>query len=447
MHVENDTIYLVGHTTSSNIIGTSGSHQESYTANEAGHITLFNTSGQLLWGTYFGNIHNNSIEGLGITTGRILITGRTNGTTGISTPGAHQETLAGFTNGFVSSFSKSGNQIWGTYFGGQFTDVATDLDLDTSGGIFITGNASSLDNISTPGAYQETRLSSEQGFIAHFDNQGNLNWGTYVGGTGADYVNIICTDEQGFLYIGGNTTSSDSIASLDAYQITNNLNYDGFIQKFNFDGAFEWGTYLGGVGNEELFSLELNSSNNLIASGSTNQTDTIFGVGNSLNNQYNGGSLDGYIAYLCQEIKPIINFEDGELVSSSADSYEWYLEGQPLNIDVPIINPDSDGIYTVQTSSFGKCPSESDPFTYSSVLIDEDILGEVSIYPNPTKSEINITTSAPIDVTITDLSGRVIYTIEGSMKTKVNLTNFHSGIYIVSIKRENKVIQKSIIKI
>jgi hypothetical protein len=446
MHVENDTIYLVGHTTSTNNIGTTGAHQESFTANEAGHITLFNTSGQLLWGTYFGNIQNNSVEGLGVSSNRIFITGRTNGTTGISTTGAHQETLAGFTNAFLSSFSKSGDQLWGTYFGGQYTDVATDIDLDTSGGIFITGNASSLNNISTPGAYQETRLSSEQAFIAHFDNYGSRIWGSYVGGTGSDYVNIVCTDDKGFLYIGGNTNSSENIASPDTYQTSNNGSYDAFVQKFSFEGNFEWGTYLGGIGNEDLFSLSLSDSYNIIATGSTNQNDTIFGAGNSLNNQYSGGTLDGFIAYICQENQPSITYENGQLVASHADSYEWYLEGVPMNIDAPVIDPNSDGVYTVQTSSFGKCPSESDPFIYSSVSLKEAENELVSIYPNPTKSEINVKTITNSNITITDLSGRILYHLQAVKQVKINVSDFQSGIYIVSVENENKIVQKSVIK-
>ena len=447
IHVENDTIYLVGHTTSSNIISSPGSHEESLTANEAGHITLFNTSGQFLWGTYFGSEQNNSVEGIAVSESLMFIAGRTSGTTGISTTGAFQENLAGFTNAFVSSFTKSGSQIWGTYFGGQYTDIAKDIVLDTSGGVFIAGDASSQNNIATPGAHQETRLSSEQGFISHFDAQGNQVWGTYTGGTGSDYVSLVNKDSIGSIYIGGKTSSIEDISTNDSYQANLSGAFDCFIQRFNFDGTLEWGSYLGGQGNEDVTSLELNASNNLIVTGSTNQNDTVFGIGNSNNDQYNGGALDGFIAYLCQTNIPDITYNNGELNSSAADMYEWYLDGQTLNLYSQSITPPADGVYTVETSSFGKCPTISDTFNYSSVSLNEENVNSISIYPNPTKSMLNVKSSTNSTVIVTDLTGRRILHSQGLKHTYFDLSGVKSGVYVVYIIDGDKNYKQSIIKL
>ena len=448
MQVEADTIYLVGHTTSSNNIATTGAHQDSYTANEAGHITLFNTDGQFLWGTYFGDAQNNSIEGVAITSNAIIATGRTTSSSGISTTGSHQETFGGFTDGFITSFSKSGVQNWGSYYGGQYTDVAKDIVLDTSNGFFIVGNTSSENNISTPGSYQETRLSSDQGFLVHFDKDGERLWGSYTGGTGADYLSAVEKDSRGFVILGGNTTSTDEIATPNTYQATLNSAYDGFIQRFNFDGTYDWGTYLGGPGNEDILSIEIDQKNNIIATGSTNQNDTIFSIGNSLNNQYNGGSLDGFIAYLCQQNPVEIYYDNDTLFTlGNADEYEWYLDGEPINEFGSYIVPQEDGDYTVNTSTNGNCSITSETYVHSTISLNQLKSEDSNVYPNPTEGIIIVENKTLSDIYVSDLTGRKLHTYENVKSVSIDLTMFSNGSYIITIKNEREIMQKTVIKI
>lgn len=447
MNVIRDTIYLVGHTTSSNNIASIDAHQDTYTANEAGHITLFDANGQFLWGTYFGDSQNNSIEGVAVTRENILIAGRTTSSTGISTTGSFQENFGGFTDGFLSAFSKSGNQLWGTYYGGLYTDVATDIVLDTLNGVFIVGNTSSENDIATTGAYQETRLSSDQGFIAHFDKDGSRIWGTYTGGTGTDYVSIVETDVRGSILVGGNTTSTDEISSPDAYQTSHNAAYDCFIQRFNFDGTYEWGTYLGGSGNEDITSLAQDKFNNIISSGSTNQNDTIFAIGNSLNNQYGGGTLDGFLAYLCQANQvSILYIGDSLTIDSEVDEVEWFLNGESLNLFSNSIDPQADGNYTVITSTNGKCEATSDQYYYSSVSVHNNTMNQIQIFPNPTTSNIYIKNTLNSRIYISDLAGRVIFEKDNVSQTSIDLSSFSKGSYVITIIDKLNMYQKIIIK-
>lgn len=447
MHVENDTIYMVGHTTSSNVIASSGSHQDTYTANEAGHITLFSTAGDFLWGTYFGTEDNNSIEGLAVLESRLYITGRTSSENGISTTGAYQENQGGFTNAFVSAFTKNGTQIWGTYFGGQYTDVANDIALDSLDGVYIVGDASSDNNIGTSGAYQETRLSSEQGFIAHFDKDGNRLWATYTGGTGSDYVKVVTSRQDGLFYIGGHTTSTETIPSAGTYQPNAGGNYDGFIQQFDFDGNYQWGTFLGGLGSEDLLSLALTSSNNLIATGSTDQNDTVFATGNSYNDQYGGGTIDGFVAYLCQSTSPEIYYSNDSLHTIDADSYEWFLDGQPLNLYSQSILPPDDGVYTVEISAQGKCPVLSDTFNYSTIGILENQETGAVVFPNPTSGIVNVKSITVKKLIVLDLTGRKILSSNCLGECTIDLSGLNEGTYYLFLLSDAHTVVKTLVKI
>ena len=83
--------------------------------------------------------------------------------------------------------------------------------------------------------------------------------------------------------------------------------------------------------------------------------------------------------------------------------------------------------------------------------INEAKLEVLSIYPNPTNSNItidlgkNITDNATIE--IIDLLGKKLYVKEVSTKTnKINLEGFTNGIYIVKFSNNNGIITKKIIK-
>ena len=68
----------------------------------------------------------------------------------------------------------------------------------------------------------------------------------------------------------------------------------------------------------------------------------------------------------------------------------------------------------------------------------------IVVYPNPTEGIINIATPLDITVTVRDLLGRTI--IEESSNKQVDLKNATPGVYFLSIKHEDKVFNKRIIK-
>jgi hypothetical protein len=72
----------------------------------------------------------------------------------------------------------------------------------------------------------------------------------------------------------------------------------------------------------------------------------------------------------------------------------------------------------------------------------EKLPTSVSIYPNPTSSEVNIKVISPnsqfLTIQINDATGKSIYsgnneTTNNSMNAKIDLTSFTSGVYIIYI--------------
>ena len=67
------------------------------------------------------------------------------------------------------------------------------------------------------------------------------------------------------------------------------------------------------------------------------------------------------------------------------------------------------------------------------------------MYPNPTNDFCTILTEKPIkSITISDFNGRLIANIE---EETIDLRNYKSGFYFISLNIENQIITKRIVKL
>lgn len=84
----------------------------------------------------------------------VYLTGKTDSSTGLATAGAHQTIAGGKMDAFLTSFDSSGNRLWGTYFGGNSDDIAFCITGDQKGNVYIAGNTSSSSGIASVGAFK-----------------------------------------------------------------------------------------------------------------------------------------------------------------------------------------------------------------------------------------------------------------------------------------------------
>jgi hypothetical protein len=81
--------------------------------------------------------------------------------------------------------------------------------------------------------------------------------------------------------------------------------------------------------------------------------------------------------------------------------------------------------------------------------IEEAEIGGFNIYPNPATDEINIrikSINKAVEVTLSEISGKVISTNKYSEFDKITLRTDHlpGGIYFISVKSQNGVYQKKV---
>ena len=144
---------------------------------------------------------------------------------------------------------------WGTYFGDERFIFSKSV-VDNVGNLYIVGtikgsDLTNLTNFTNTNSYhQNYGGGSYDGFLIKFSPQGNIIWGTFIGGESDDYVGDITIDENNNLYLIGVTFSNTNISTVGSFQENNQGNGDFFISKFNENGLVIWSTYYGGIGGE-----------------------------------------------------------------------------------------------------------------------------------------------------------------------------------------------------
>jgi hypothetical protein len=129
----------------------------------------------LSFGTFLGGASTDIATGVaGDASGAIYVTGYTSSANFPIAGDSYRTTLNAGSNLFVVKIdpSRSGldRLVYGTYLGGSGVDVATAMQMDQSGGLWLTGYTTSTDFPVTTGAYQ-TRFGGgvANAFLARFD--------------------------------------------------------------------------------------------------------------------------------------------------------------------------------------------------------------------------------------------------------------------------------------
>ena len=285
----NNNIIIVGQTNSTSNIATSGSFQTTLSGNDDVFIAKFNPLGSLLWSTYFGsNFLELALSCAIDNSGNIYVSGFTESNSGITTSGSHQGNFGGQSDAFLVKFNSNGQRQWATYCGGSGIDYGYACSVDALGNVYLTGETSSSNNIATSGAFRENYAGGNDAFLVKFNASGQRLWGTYFGGTSADNSISCVIDFNNNIIIAGRTYS-DSIATPGVQY--ENLIGNGFIAQFNSVGNLNWATYY----TSEVQSCSTDSTGNIYIAGFTNSTNLIATPGAHQEN-YGGDMEDAYLA-------------------------------------------------------------------------------------------------------------------------------------------------------
>jgi len=444
--ISDSSLIITGITFSENDISSTGSFQEQLGGDMDAFLTKFSLNGDLIWSTYFGGINDDRGYSIAIQNNNIFFVGQAS-SDGLATPGAYQENIGGFTDGFLSMFSSDGEMIWTTYFGGESGDKIIGINLTNQNELILYGETASETNIATENVYQETYSGENDCFITKFTLSGERVWGTYYGGTGFEQAYDIDFDNNGNIITSGYTVSISGIATPDAHK-TIKENDDDFLASFNSGGQINWGTYFGGARNEFDGNGISVYGNDIYLTGRTESEDGIT-AGSPYQTEYAGPYV---IEYFNSDIYFTKFNSDGQQI------WGTYYGGIGVDIvdDLILIDENtlvlaagSSGSGTTVTTPDALNPQNAGLGDGLLAVFDVDLLisvneiepGELNVYPNPANSYFVI----KLPKTIRNNGSIEIYTLEGKRIDVFN--NYISGnripldlapgMYIVSYRLGN----------
>lgn len=170
---------------------------------------------------------------------------------------------------------------WSTYYGDLGNESINEMISDHKGHIYIAGHTTSVANIATTGSFKNTISGNRDAFLAKFDEDGQMLWSTYYGGSDTDVFNSLAIDKYGFIYASGLSQSPDNIATANAFRKNIGASQfsakaiDAFVVKFDSTGKRIWATYYGGREEETGGYVACDTDANVYIAGGTRSRDGI----------------------------------------------------------------------------------------------------------------------------------------------------------------------------
>ncbi|HWL65345.1 MAG TPA: SBBP repeat-containing protein, partial [Actinomycetota bacterium] len=117
--------------------------------------------------------------------------------------------------------------------------------VDDDGDVYVGGQTDADDFPTTPGAFQTEQNGGYDGFLSKLASNGDLVYATYFSGSGSDLINDVAVDDSGSALVTGIAFSSD-FPTENAWQEEKVGDGEAFAAKFDTDGEnLVYSTYLG----------------------------------------------------------------------------------------------------------------------------------------------------------------------------------------------------------
>jgi hypothetical protein len=399
----------------------------------AGFATKFSPDGSsMVFSTYLGGTMATLISSVAKdTSGNLFLVGATNSPTFPMTSGSVGPSYGGGTcqsgeypcfDGLIAKMTGDGSSLLAAaYLGGNDDDFVSDVTLDTTGNVYVSGTAYSTNYPTTANAFQKTHTATaDQGdaFVAKITpDLKTFVYSTYLGGGTYDIGLGITVDSTGSAYSWGTTASSDFPVTSGAFQgnyagpagttfcdtaIDSSLLLqpscgDVFVAKLNPNGsALTYSTYIGGSAADIAFRGALDPSNNLWLLAQTASTDFPF-------------TSDAYYSSTSQDIVLMQLSADGSKLNYATPLAEGNT-GQSLALGLKL---DATGnVYAAgQATTFLTTPGQFTSGTGPAVFVAKYSLGTDHPSVSLSSNEIDFPTgpptllgssSAPQSVTLTN---------------------------------------------
>jgi hypothetical protein len=262
---------------------------------EDGFISIFDPDGQLIYSTFISAEGRDQIFRLTVDDqGNVYVTGMTSSPTFPTVRAAQRTYGGGWEDCMLLRLDPGRNEVaYSTFLGGTNRDACWGIDVDQEQNVYVTGYSMSLDFPTHAPLQSEHAGGGKDVIIAKFDADGQFVYSTYWGGSEVDAGQNLALDDEGNLYIVG-ATGSDDFPLLNAMErLYGGGEKDAFLMQLNPDGSLGYASFVGGNGDDRLWSVRVGEDGIVNLVGFTTSTD--MRTRNPVQNGYAGGT-DAFIA-------------------------------------------------------------------------------------------------------------------------------------------------------
>ncbi|MGQ0829719.1 MAG: gliding motility-associated C-terminal domain-containing protein [Bacteroidota bacterium] len=203
---------------------------------------------------------------------------------------------SGMSDVFIAKQDSLVKFLWVVTAGGAMDERATGISVNSSGEIFITGV---FRGTSQFGSISLTSTGSSQDiFIAKFDNNGAFIWAQNYGGADTDLANDISVDANGSIIIAGQFKGVSQFGNFpftsmnypDSMPLNGGLpSYDAILFKTNSAGNVTWAKQGAAIYDDRILKVMTDDRSNIYACGQFSDTLTFSNTYN--NNAFNAGFI------------------------------------------------------------------------------------------------------------------------------------------------------------
>jgi len=302
-----------------------------------GFVTKINAAGNgLIYSTYAGGGQADGAYAVALDgAGNAYVTGGTQSSNWVVTPGAFQAVKAGNRDAFVLELSPLGVRRYSTYVGGSQEDYGQAIAVNAAGDMFVAGATSSSD-FPTATPSQPSNGGGLDTFVLRLSSAGDrLLFSTYLGGAGDDIpTGLALHPATGGAVIAGQTLSINFPTTPGAYDPTSNPSWDAYVAELSGTGTLTFSTFLGGSGSDMGLAVAQGRTGGPWVAGHTTSPD--FPTAGAPYQGTAPGAGDAFVAQLSAD--------------GSALLYSTYLGGTDDDRANGIAVDDSGGVYVVGES-------------------------------------------------------------------------------------------------
>ncbi|MBR5983833.1 MAG: T9SS type B sorting domain-containing protein [Bacteroidales bacterium] len=186
------------------------------------------------WMKGFGNTESEYVSDVAVdASGNIYMTGSFSGTLSID---GYSVTSLGNTDFYVAKMSPEGSVLWLKSGGSSAVEEGNSIDVDADGNVYVVG----LSNENTTfDGNSYSSLGGRDGFLLKLDNDGNFVYVRVIGCFNDDNANDVVVDGDNNVIVTGYFNYALQISTTSLFQSARGAN-DAFLVKFDSEGNFLW---------------------------------------------------------------------------------------------------------------------------------------------------------------------------------------------------------------